>query len=85
MTSQKKSRAHLKKQGDFYRAIGLAIRQSRDSLGMTAEQLAEKADFSTTYIHLIENAHRKAPMYTLHELAMAMDTTASDLMADAGY
>ena len=85
MTSHKKSRTHLKKQSDFYRAIGLAVRQSRDSIGMTAEQLAEKADFSTTYIHLIENAHRKVPMYTLYELALAMDTSASDLIADAGY
>ena len=85
MTSHKKSRTHLKKQNDFYRAIGLAIRQSRNSIGMTAEKLAEKADFSTTYIYLIENAHRKVPLYTLHELAVAMDTTASDLIADAGH
>ncbi len=77
MNSHKKSRAQLQKQRQFYRAIGLAIRQSRNSLGMTGEQLAEESDFSTTYIHFIENAYRKVPLYTFHELAMAMDTTAS--------
>jgi transcriptional regulator with XRE-family HTH domain len=59
--------------------LGKAIRKRRISLGLTQEQLAERADLHWTYVSGIERGERNVAILNIARLAKALETTVSSL------
>jgi transcriptional regulator with XRE-family HTH domain len=57
------------------------VRARRAYLGLTQEDLAEKARLERTYISQIERNNANPTIDALHALAKALDTTASELLS----
>ncbi|UBU08768.1 helix-turn-helix domain-containing protein [Nonomuraea gerenzanensis] len=62
--------------GDF----GRRIHHLRDRLGLSLEQVAERADMSAGYIHWLETHLGTPDRGTVIRLARALETTAEDLL-----
>ncbi|PSH04917.1 MAG: transcriptional regulator [Acidobacteria bacterium] len=60
--------------------MGTAIRKRRLALGLTQEQLAEKADLHWTYVSGIERGIRNVSIVNLFHIAMALDVRVRDLV-----
>jgi transcriptional regulator with XRE-family HTH domain len=58
------------------------IRALRQAKGLTQEQLAEKADIAPQYLSRLENAHQVPSLDTIAEIAEALDTSPSVLLAE---
>jgi len=67
---------------DYLRA-GRRIKLARIEREWSQEDLAEKADVSTTFISNIENAHTKASLATFIKLANALELGLDDLVCDS--
>lgn len=63
--------------------LGAVIRKRRKSAKLTQEQLAERAHSHWTYISEIENGHRNPGVLMLRRLARGLNTSLSDLIAEA--
>ena len=61
-------------------AFGKAVRARRHALGLSQEQLAEKADLHWTYIGRIERRERNVSLLNIVKTARALGTTASELL-----
>jgi len=64
---------------DPLKPLGRMIRRKREELGLTQEQLAEKADLHWTFISGVERGVRNISVLKLHRIAMALNTTLRDL------
>ncbi len=64
-------------------AVGAAIRRARESADMTQDELAEASGLSRPSIARIELGTSGVQLDRLFELAEAMSTTPSALLADA--
>jgi transcriptional regulator with XRE-family HTH domain len=62
--------------------LGDAIRKRRMELGLTQEQLAEKAELHWTYISGIERGRRNVSIVNLHHIALALGVRVSHLTKD---
>jgi transcriptional regulator with XRE-family HTH domain len=62
--------------------LGLAIRKRRLALGLTQEELAEKADLHWTYISGIERGVRNVTIANLFHIATALGVRVRDLVKD---
>ena len=62
------------------RAFGHAVRLHRQKLGISQEELAERADLHRTYIGDIERGTRNIALKNIVRLASALETTVEDLM-----
>jgi len=60
-------------------AFGTNVRRRRETLDLTQEQLAEKADLDQTYISGIERGIRNPSVLSIVRLAKALGTTASEI------
>ena len=61
--------------------LGRRVSQRRKELGLSQGGLAEKAGISRNYVSLIERSEaRNVSMKVVGQLAIALDTTPSDLM-----
>jgi len=60
--------------------LGRAIRARRHALGLTQEQLAEKADLHWTYISGIERGVRNVTIVNLFQIALALQVRVRDLV-----
>ena len=58
------------------------VRLRRHELGLTQEQLAERADFHVNYVGGIERAERNASIESIVILAKALEISPKDLMPD---
>lgn len=67
--------------GDPRKLLGEAIRRQRLKLGLTQEQLAEKADLHWTYISGIERGHRNVSIVNLNQIALALKVRVNDLIS----
>lgn len=63
-------------------ALGKRIRSERQARGLTQEQLAEKADLSTTYIGFIERGERTMMLNTLTTIANELHVSVDYLLQD---
>jgi len=63
--------------------VGRNIRTCRTNMGLTLEQLAEKADLSWPYLSEIERGRENISLDKLARLAQALDVTLSKLVEDA--
>jgi transcriptional regulator with XRE-family HTH domain len=62
--------------------VAANIREARKSAGLSQEELALEAEVDRTYISQVERGKRNITIVVLHRLALAMRTTASELLAD---
>ena len=66
--------------GDPRKLLGNAIRKQRLKLGLTQEQLAERADLHWTYISGIERGVRNVSIVNLTHIAIALGVKVRDLI-----
>jgi len=65
------------------RALSEVVRARRQSLGLSQEQLSAKADLHRTYISDIEAGKRNLSIKSLHRLAVALNSSMSELVKSA--
>lgn len=56
-----------------YKLLGKNIKETRKSLKMTQEQLAEKIEVSTVFIIQIESGARKPSLETVYKISIALN------------
>lgn len=64
---------------DYYK-IGQQIRKIRKAHGLSQEELAEKANISTTHMSHIETGNTKLSLAVLVELAAVLEVRVDDLL-----
>ncbi len=64
--------------------FGLAIRQRRQELGISQEELSFRAGLHRTYISDIERGSRNPSLENIEKLAKALDISVSILFANYG-
>lgn len=62
------------------RVFGQKVRALRTELGLSQEQLAEKAGVHRTYIGMIERAEKNITLENIAKLAKALNTPLHELM-----
>ncbi len=67
-----------------YYEIGQRIRKKRKALGLSQEELAEKADISTTHMSHIETGNTKLSLAVFVSIAEALDCQTDELLYDIG-
>jgi transcriptional regulator with XRE-family HTH domain len=67
----------------FQRALGAAVKQRREKLGLTQEQLANNTDLHQRWISNVETGKRNPSYASLRRLAAGLDLSASELIARA--
>ncbi len=63
--------------------LGKAIRELRESRGLTLDALAAKAGMHTTYLSRIERAHSSPTWEKVSSLAEALDLSVADIAVAA--
>ena len=58
-----------------YPEVGARIRQQREHIGMTQEQLGEACDLSASFVGHIERGSRKLSVESLYKLASVLDVS----------
>jgi transcriptional regulator with XRE-family HTH domain len=61
-------------------SFAAALRRRRKAAGLSQEQLAFKADLSTSYISLLETRNRQPTLTALAALCQELDVSMSELM-----
>lgn len=67
---------------DPKKPLGQAIRKRREKLGLTQEQLAEKAGLHWTFVSGVERGVRNISVVRLHHIAIALGVRVKDLVGD---
>lgn len=63
--------------------FGSAARLRRERLGMSQEKLADVSGLHRTYVGSVERGERNVSLVNIYALARALQTTPSQLFADA--
>jgi CheY-like chemotaxis protein len=63
--------------------LGTSVRSRRIRLGLSQEQLAERAGLHRTYIAGIEGGGRNITLKSIEKLALALETSVSTLLAES--
>ena len=63
-------------------SIGLKIKQRRESLNISQNQLAAKSGVAQSSIHYIESEQNSPTMQTLQKLAAALSVSVADLLGE---
>lgn len=63
--------------------FGKAVRARRKAAEISQEKLALEAGLARVFISWIENGHKQATFQTMLKLAMALNCSAADLVAEA--
>jgi transcriptional regulator with XRE-family HTH domain len=66
---------------DDLRAVGREIRRHRQGLGLSQEQLAERAGLHRNYVGFLERGERNASLKTLFALARSLGVSLGELLA----
>lgn len=66
-----------------YTAIGKRIRARRSRLGLSQEQMAERANLSVQHVSHIETANTKLSLPVLVQIANTLGVTPNDLLCDS--
>lgn len=62
--------------------FGINLRSHREALGLSQEDLAEKADLHRTYIGSVERGERNVSIDNMERLAASVGCTISDLLEE---
>lgn len=73
---------HNRKKTPIRKAFGLEVRMRRFKIGITQEELAEKADLHPTYVGSVERGERNIALENIISLAKALDCSPKDLMPE---
>jgi transcriptional regulator with XRE-family HTH domain len=73
----------LKKQSTR-KILARNLRAKRAELGLSQEELADRASLHRTYVGAIERAERNVSIDNVEKLATAVGATVAELLADAG-
>ena len=65
---------------EWYKDIGLRIKEARKELGLTQQELADIANLKRTSITNIEKGTQKTPVYSLYILSGALEKSFNDLL-----
>ena len=60
--------------------FGQNVRRLRVDLGLSQEQLADKAGLHRTYIGMIERAEKNITLLNMEKLSIALSSTISELL-----
>lgn len=69
---------------DILSEFGRAVRNRRHSLGLSQEELAERAGLHRNYIGGIERGERNLALINLEKLSKALEVKLSELFAEIG-
>lgn len=61
-------------------SFGRRVRELRKELGLSQEDLAERADLHRTYVGSIERGERNVALINIHRLAKALKVAPRDLL-----
>lgn len=75
-------KSHNRKRTPERKAFGLKVRMRRYEVGLTQEELAEKADLHPTYVGSVERGERNIALENIIALAKALECSSKDLMPD---
>jgi transcriptional regulator with XRE-family HTH domain len=67
----------------FQHALGLAVKQRREQLGLTQEGLANDSGLHQRWISNVETGKRNPSYASLRRLAAGLDLSASELLGHA--
>ena len=67
---------------DIRPLLGARVRALRDALGLTQEQLAERADMHWTFVSGVERGRRDPRLNTIARLARALGVTPDELLRE---
>ena len=74
--------SHNRRKTPVRKAFGLKIRLRRHEIGLTQEELAEKADLHPTYVGSVERGERNIALENIIILAKALNCSPKDLMPE---
>lgn len=69
---------------DLRRLLGVTVRSERSALGISQEELANRAGLHRTYISDLERGARNPSIESIEKLASALEISVSTLFAQAG-
>ncbi len=69
---------------EIARAIGQRIRVNRQRIGMTQEELAEKADLHHTYIGQVERGEKNLTIVSLEKILNALNVSFHEIFEEFG-
>ncbi len=72
----------MKSQKNVYAVIGRRTRQERNRMGLTQEELAEKASIHPSFLGQIERGTKKASLVTIQRIADALGIAEEQLFND---
>ncbi len=64
--------------------FGIAVRKRRSELGISQEELADRADLHRTYIADIERGTRNVSLINIEKIARGLDTSIASLISKYG-
>jgi transcriptional regulator with XRE-family HTH domain len=67
--------------GDLLTTVGRRVRSAREELGLTQDQLAERAGLHVSYVGQIERGLREPSLRSLAAVATALNLQLADLLA----
>lgn len=56
------------------------VRAQRTALGLSQEQLAERAGVHRTYVGMLERGEKNVTIYNIERIAVALDVEPADLL-----
>ncbi len=75
-------KSHNRKKTPIRKSFGLKVRMRRYEIGLTQEELAEKADLHPTYVGSVERGERNIALENIIILAKALNCSPKDLMPE---
>lgn len=72
----------MEERSDILAEFGEAVRARRYKLGMSQEELAERADLHRNYVGGVERGERNIALVNLEKLAGALGVKVSELFED---
>lgn len=69
----------------FRVALGDVIRDTRQAKGLRLRDVSVRGSIALGYLSEIERGHKEVSSEILEQVALALDTTVSDLVIEAGW